>query len=213
LSGGNFTTSYTDYIARLNSDGTFDTSFNSGGSGTNGVVRDLDIQSDGKILIVGGFDSYNGTTGLNDIALLNSDGTLDTTFNSDVLANGSLISSIFDTQVTGGSAINTVMWQGTQPSGTNVFFQIASANCSNGATNPPTCSVDSGWGDPKTSGDGAFVGPDGTSNSFYNPGNPNVQSEVNLAYHNNKRYWRYKVVLVPSANSPTVTDIIINWSP
>lgn len=133
-----------------------------------------------------------------------------------VPASGSLISSIFDTQVTGGSAINTIMWLGTQPSGTQVFFQIASANCSNGATNPPTCTAGVGWGDPKTSGDGAFVGPDGTSSSFYNPGVPDKQVQVNLAHHNNKRYWRYKVIIETNPEqtiSPTVMDVMINWSP
>ena len=134
-------------------------------------------------------------------------------------AEGTLISSIFDSQVEGGSAINTIMWQGTQPSGTNVFFRIAAANCSNGATNSPTCDTGVGWGGDKLTGDGAFVGPGGPNCSvgdFYNPGGPNIQSKIDLTCHTDKRYWRYKVILETDTGrtvGPTVTDIIINWSP
>ena len=67
-------------MARLNSDGTLDTSFNSEGTGAGTVVNGVAVQPDGKILIVGNFTSYNGTT-RNRVARLNSDGTLDTSFN------------------------------------------------------------------------------------------------------------------------------------
>lgn len=67
-------------IARLNTDGSLDTSFNPG-TGANGTINDLTIQSDGKIIITGQFSSYNGTV-RNRIARLNTDGTLDTSFNS-----------------------------------------------------------------------------------------------------------------------------------
>ncbi|MDA3894000.1 MAG: T9SS type A sorting domain-containing protein [Salinivirgaceae bacterium] len=65
-------------IARLNADGTLDTSFNQG-SGANYPVKSIAIQSDGKIIIGGDFTSYNGTD-INRIARLNTDGTLDSTF-------------------------------------------------------------------------------------------------------------------------------------
>jgi uncharacterized delta-60 repeat protein len=66
-------------IARLNADGTLDNSFNTG-SGTSYLsVQAVTIQSDGKIIIAGDFTTYNGT-GRNRIARLNSDGTLDTSF-------------------------------------------------------------------------------------------------------------------------------------
>jgi len=67
-------------IARINTDGTLDTSFNIGGSGLNNIAYAVAIQSDGKIIVGGGFTSYNGTSA-NRIAYLNSDGTLDTSFN------------------------------------------------------------------------------------------------------------------------------------
>ena len=66
-------------IARLNSDGSLDTSFNVG-YGANSIIETLSVQDDGKILIGGWFTSYNGTAS-NRIARLNSDGSLDTSFN------------------------------------------------------------------------------------------------------------------------------------
>lgn len=86
--GGDFTTyngSSRNYIARLNSDGSLDATFNPG-SGTNGTVRTISVQSDGKILIGGLFSTYNGTS-RNNIARLNSDGSLDVSFNPGSGAN------------------------------------------------------------------------------------------------------------------------------
>jgi len=71
-----------NYIARLNTDGTLDTGFNTGSDiGTNGFVRAIAIQSDGKIVIGGEFTTARGTT-VNRIARLETDGTLDTGFNT-----------------------------------------------------------------------------------------------------------------------------------
>ncbi len=67
-------------FTRLNADGTIDTTFNPGGSGTGGGVLDIIVLGDGKILIAGDFVSYNGTA-IAKLARLNADGTLDTTFN------------------------------------------------------------------------------------------------------------------------------------
>ncbi|MEZ0007492.1 putative delta-60 repeat protein [Flavobacterium sp. 28YEA47A] len=69
-------------IARLNADGTVDTSFNVGGTGIDIIGRIIScaVQSDGKILLGGGYiHSYNGVPTRNMIRL-NSDGTLDTSF-------------------------------------------------------------------------------------------------------------------------------------
>ena len=57
------------------------------GDGANSTVRTTALQSDGKIIIVGEFTSYNGTA-RNRIARLNADGTLDLTFNPGTGANG-----------------------------------------------------------------------------------------------------------------------------
>ena len=66
-------------IVRLNSDGSLDNSFNIG-TGLNQAVRDLILQPDGKVIVVGAFTSYNGTS-RNYIVRLNTDGSLDNTFN------------------------------------------------------------------------------------------------------------------------------------
>jgi uncharacterized delta-60 repeat protein len=67
-------------IARLNTDGTFDSTFNQGGAGPNADVADMELLPDGKILIAGGFSTYNGVTRRR-FARLNADGTLDASFN------------------------------------------------------------------------------------------------------------------------------------
>lgn len=71
-------------IIRLNSDGTKDTSFNTG-TGFNGCnnvnygVNAISLQTDGKIIVGGNFFSYNETT-QNGITRLNQDGTRDESF-------------------------------------------------------------------------------------------------------------------------------------
>jgi uncharacterized delta-60 repeat protein len=66
-------------IIRLNSNGTIDFTFNYG-TGFNFPVLDIAIQPDGKILVGGSFTSYNATPS-NRIIRLNSNGTIDLTFN------------------------------------------------------------------------------------------------------------------------------------
>jgi uncharacterized delta-60 repeat protein len=88
--GGDFT-SYDSVgrnnIARLNRDGTLDTGFEANSSGANGTVWSVLVQADGKVLIGGEFTTYNGTAA-NHVARLNTDGTLDTTFNASNLISG-----------------------------------------------------------------------------------------------------------------------------
>ena len=81
LIGGYFTTfngGSFGRIIRLNYNNSVDTSF-SIGTGFNGDVYDIKLQSDGKILVCGGFTSYNGTVS-NRIIRLNTDGSIDNTF-------------------------------------------------------------------------------------------------------------------------------------
>jgi len=78
-------------VARLNPDGSLDASFNPGtgiGGGTQNV-KAIKIQPNGKIIIAGSFDSYDGVL-INRIARLNSDGSLDQSFNSGILVNDDL---------------------------------------------------------------------------------------------------------------------------
>jgi len=67
-------------IARINTDGTLDTTFNPGTGMGSGWVNDIAIEAGGKIIIAGAFTTFNGTS-RNRIARLNSDGSLDITFN------------------------------------------------------------------------------------------------------------------------------------
>lgn len=66
-------------IVRLHEDGTLDNSFNLEGTGLNGIPKTIAIQNDGKILVGGEFTEYNGTS-RNNLLRLNSDGSLDTSF-------------------------------------------------------------------------------------------------------------------------------------
>ena len=66
-------------IARLNTDGSLDTTFAATGSGFNNTVTAIKIQPDGKILVSGWFTAYNGVP-VNRLIRLNSDGTIDSTF-------------------------------------------------------------------------------------------------------------------------------------
>ncbi|MEN9574272.1 MAG: Hemolysin, plasmid [Verrucomicrobiota bacterium] len=73
-------------IARLNTNGSLDTSFNPG-TGPNAYVNSLAVQPDGKVLVGGYFSSYNGVS-RNRVVRLNSDGSVDTSFVPATLDNG-----------------------------------------------------------------------------------------------------------------------------
>jgi uncharacterized delta-60 repeat protein len=69
---------YRGGFARLNPDGSLDTSFK---SGVNGWVKGVAIQADGKILVAGNFGQCQGYA-RSSLARLHPDGSLDTAFNS-----------------------------------------------------------------------------------------------------------------------------------
>lgn len=107
LVGGNFTI-YNgvtiNRIVRLNIDGTIDSTFNCG-SGANGNINAIKLQTDGKIIIVGEFTIFNGFS-KNRIVRLNLDGSLDTTFNITTGANNRIFSCILQSDgkiIIGGS--------------------------------------------------------------------------------------------------------------
>ena len=81
--GGNFTSfngNSANRIVRLNSNGSYDNTFNSGTGFAGGPVLALQVLSNDKILVGGQITSYNGTA-INYMVRLNADGTLDNTFN------------------------------------------------------------------------------------------------------------------------------------
>ncbi len=83
------------YIARINADGTFDDTFirNTGYfRNTPHFVYSTLILSNGKVLVGGYFPEIN-TSSANNIALLNSDGTVDGLFNATAGVNGTIRAS------------------------------------------------------------------------------------------------------------------------
>jgi len=82
IAGGAFTTfsgSSQNYLIRLNSDGSKDSTFNIG-NGFDFYIMSTEVQSDGKILVGGFFSTFTGST-QNGLIRLNSDGSKDSTFN------------------------------------------------------------------------------------------------------------------------------------
>ncbi|HTQ30236.1 MAG TPA: BACON domain-containing carbohydrate-binding protein, partial [Opitutaceae bacterium] len=80
-------------FARLNADGSLDTGFNPA-SAFNGTIVPLAVQTDGRIFVGGSFTTYNGVA-YPGIARLNTDGTLDPSFNPGTgFGNGSNPSSV-----------------------------------------------------------------------------------------------------------------------
>lgn len=108
--------------------------------------------------------------------------------------SGELTSSVFDTLVLRGVAINSVMWEGSQPVGAVVKFRIGSSNSPAGP-----------W---------SYLGPDGTGTTWYVASGPDQPVKLTRANHTNKRYMRYRAEFnAPSVPfSPVVSDIILNWS-
>lgn len=83
IAAGNFTSynsNTANNIARLNENGNFDATFNTG-TGFDNIVYSVVVQPDGKIIAAGAFDSYNGTT-CGKIIRINTDGSVDNTFNT-----------------------------------------------------------------------------------------------------------------------------------
>jgi uncharacterized delta-60 repeat protein len=92
--GGAFTRydgNYSRYIARLNMDGTMDTTFHTG-SGFNNVVLAMARQPDGKLIVGGYFTNFDGTN-CRSLVRLTIDGGLDPDFDPGTSVN-SLVTAI-----------------------------------------------------------------------------------------------------------------------
>ncbi|MBA2735927.1 MAG: hypothetical protein H0U50_03960, partial [Pyrinomonadaceae bacterium] len=110
LIGGEFTQigmSERGRIARFNSDGSLDTTFNPPG-GANGGVYDLDLQSNGKIVLGGAFTTLNGSNNQQRIGRLNADGSLDTEFVQTVNSNVNAVKIQPDGKILIGGQFNRV---------------------------------------------------------------------------------------------------------
>jgi uncharacterized delta-60 repeat protein len=75
-------------LARLNTDGSFDSSFDVG-SGGDYAVYAIEVLSDGKILIGGEFSGFNSSD-YEYLARLNSDGSIDTSFDTEIDLNSGI---------------------------------------------------------------------------------------------------------------------------
>lgn len=81
------------YLAKIKADLTLDASFNSG-IGFDFITDSLAVQSDNKIVVAGRFSSINGTARAC-VARLNTDGSLDTTFNpGSNLSDGTVVYAV-----------------------------------------------------------------------------------------------------------------------
>jgi len=101
---GLFTNANGNCLARLNVNGSRDNSFNPG-TGANGIVSSVALQPDGRVLIGGGFTTLDGTN-RNRLARLNSNGSLDPSFDPGTGADvgvGSLILQTNGQVLVGGS--------------------------------------------------------------------------------------------------------------
>ncbi|CAN5378588.1 hypothetical protein BH10ACI1_BH10ACI1_31870 [soil metagenome] len=114
LVAGNYTSlsgSVQGRISRLNIDGSLDLNFNVGGTGANAVVNDIAIRPDGKIVIGGGFSSFNGMP-MQRIARLNTNGSLDNTFtNSGTITDTSVndVELLPDNRILAGLTTSTLI--------------------------------------------------------------------------------------------------------
>ena len=108
-------------------------------------------------------------------------------------SGGNLTSSIFDTGTS--TNFNQLVFAPTnQPiesGGEPVKFQIATSEDNTASTT---------W---------TFIGPDGTSNSYYNAFDSNISSS-----HNGDRYFRYKALLSTASTtfSPNVSDVSVTFT-
>ena len=73
-------------IARLNPDGTLDTTF-AVGTGADKPIRDIAIQPDGRLVVVGEFGIVSGGS-FGKVGRLNPDGTVDAEFSPGMGSNG-----------------------------------------------------------------------------------------------------------------------------
>jgi uncharacterized delta-60 repeat protein len=126
LGGGGAGTTARKRIGRLNSDGSLDESFN---PGANGSVSAIELQPDGRILVGGSFTLLgggdDGTTTRSRIGRLNSDGSMDESF--DPGADGSV--SAIEVQPDGGFLVGgSFTLLGGGDTGTTVRKRIGRLN-------------------------------------------------------------------------------------
>jgi uncharacterized delta-60 repeat protein len=132
---GSFThlgTTLVGHIARLNPDGSADNTFNAG-TGADNAISAITLLADGKMIISGWFHSINGVLRWN-IARLNSDGSLDTTFVPnlpqtpstninchDVQQDGKIVAAANWTRLYHDGPMDTTSWHNGATAGGNLY--------------------------------------------------------------------------------------------
>jgi uncharacterized delta-60 repeat protein len=129
LSGGGF------QVVRYNTDGSLDTTFDSDGKaspstgGSNTYAYRVEVQSDGKILVVGTDTTNSGTNYRLVIVRLNSDGSLDTSYGSSGVAapyaNGIAGYGFYKTLI---QSDGKLLISGTYPTGINFYGNVEYSN-------------------------------------------------------------------------------------
>jgi uncharacterized delta-60 repeat protein len=118
-------------IARLNSDGTLDTGFSTGSGFSTSSSCDAfggAIQSDGKIIVVGEFDIYNGTSIGRGLTRLNTDGSRDTGFSTGTGVGGGSFSFYIRTAAIQSDGKILIGGYFSQYNGTSCGYNIARLN-------------------------------------------------------------------------------------
>ncbi len=96
LIGGNYTSINGFSVGRIslvNTDGSPDLTFNQNNQGANGAINDIALRLDGKILIGGGFSTYNGSAAVK-VAQLNADGSIDTSYQNNTTLSLALVNDV-----------------------------------------------------------------------------------------------------------------------
>ena len=137
LGGGGSGTTPRGRIARLNSDGSLDATFD---PGANDTVTAVAVQPDGKVLVAGSFTTLGGGgTGLtprNRIGRLNSDGSLDTSFNPGANNVVGAVAVQLDGRIVVGGFFTTMGGGGTGTTPRNRIARLASDGTVDATFNP-----------------------------------------------------------------------------
>ena len=113
-------------LARINDDGSLDTSFDPG-TGTDGTVKSLALDSSGNILIVGSFSSVNGTSRPGAARIL-PNGTLDTSFNANLSNSSSQWANVVCVRPNGSILIGGDEYQTLQINGSTASKYLIQIN-------------------------------------------------------------------------------------
>lgn len=104
--GGNFTLPQTGLVVLRTTDGTVDTEFHRVPGGFDNTVKDIELDEDGRLYVLGNFGSYRGSTITRKLARLNTDGTPDSTFTPTSIGSSTdQLTSLLYTSVNGNPKI------------------------------------------------------------------------------------------------------------